>query len=73
MDMVMARLMGFDYGKIPILSHHAAFADPDWGNFAPEELTIEKDGNSSIGLKSLVPVQRFLPPPGWSSHIELEC
>ena len=73
MDMVMARLMGFDYGKIPILSHHAAFADPDWGNFAPEELTIEKDGNSSIGLNSLVPVQRFLPAPGWSSHIELEC
>jgi uncharacterized protein (DUF362 family) len=71
MDIVMARLMGFDYQKIPTLRQHRLFADAEWGNFTPEELAIEQDGVILIGLDSLPVLHHFLPPPGWKSHIEL--
>lgn len=71
MDIVMARLMGFDYQKIPTLRQHRLFADAEWGNFMPEELMIEQDGQTFRGLNSLPVLHNFLPPPGWKSHIEL--
>lgn len=71
MDMVMARLMGFDYRKIPTLRQHRLFADAEWGNFTPEELIIESDGTFVHDLNALPVLRRFLAPPGWRSHIEL--
>jgi uncharacterized protein (DUF362 family) len=72
MDIVMARLMGFDYRKIVTLRQHRCFADPEWGNFTPEELMVESDGDRVESLDRLPVLRRFLAPPGWKSHIELE-
>lgn len=71
MDIVMARLMGFDYRKIPTLRLFRSFADSEWGHFAPEELAIDNDGVFLKGLDALPVLHRFMPPPGWASHIEL--
>ena len=73
LDMVMARLMGFDYRKIPILRQHKDFGDAEWGNFEPQEILIERDGVSIVGIESLKALKCFLPPPGWASHIEAEA
>jgi uncharacterized protein (DUF362 family) len=70
-DMVMARLMGFDYRKIPVLRNHKDFADADWGNFSPDEMTIDNNGTALRGVNALPVLRRFLAPPGWTSHIEL--
>jgi len=70
MDMAMARLMGFDHHKIPQLQHHQEFADPEWGNFNPEELLIEETGRVYRGLSKLPVIRQFLPAPGWAGHIE---
>lgn len=71
MDMVMARLMGFDYRKIPVLQHYQSFADNEWGAMSPEELRIDDDGASLCGLNAVPVFRRFIAPPGWTSHIEL--
>lgn len=71
MDMVMARLMGFDYRKIPTLGQFRLFTDREWGNFAPGELAIDNDGALLSGLDALPVLRRFIPPPGWATHIEL--
>ena len=70
-DMVMARLMGFDYRKIPALRHHRAFEDADWGNFSSHELHIDNNGTVLHGIAELPVLRKFLAPPGWASHIEL--
>lgn len=69
-DMVLARLMDFDYQRIPSLAHHREFGDAEWGAFDPATVPVERDGRTVIGLPGLLPIRPYLPPPGWRNHIE---
>jgi len=69
-DIVISRLIGFDWKKIPCLSMYRRFKDAEWINFnADSFLVIYNDLN--IDSKDLPILKRFEPPPGWREHIEL--
>jgi len=70
-DIVMARLMGFDHNSIPQLKHHLRFGDADWGSSKADELPIEDMGRLLMGIKNLPVTGQFLAPPGWVGHIEM--
>jgi len=73
MDMAVARLIGFDYRKIPQLSHHREFEPGHWGDFDPDAVVVRIDGKEYRGISAL-PVRRaFLPPAGWRGHVELDA
>ncbi|HET9234940.1 MAG TPA: hypothetical protein VFP10_12435, partial [Candidatus Eisenbacteria bacterium] len=72
MDMAASRLMGFDYRKIPQLSHHREFDPGHWGDFDPETVPVRVDGKEYRGIALLPTLHPFLPPAGWRGHIELE-
>jgi Uncharacterized conserved protein len=69
-DAAMSALMGFDYRKIPVLSHMTAFQDPAWGRFSPEGTPVWWNGSPRPGLESLPVLHPFRPAPGWRGHIE---
>ncbi len=60
LDLAMARLMGFDREKIPLLSHRTEFGN--WS--AIDDATLAK-------IDFLAPVKTFVAAPGWRGHIEL--
>lgn len=70
-DLVLARLMGFDGRRIPTLIH--ALADRSLGGFGASDVVVEsndvrwKDINLHVSGESL----EFAPPSGWRNHIEL--
>lgn len=68
-DLVMSRLMGFDWRKIPLLRNHSEFAG-EWGQFNPDTVEIRMNDNIYQGITKLEPVRRFTPPPGWRGRIE---
>ena len=70
-DLAMARLMGFDHRKIPLVANHARFPDSELGDFDEDMIRTEVDGFSCRGISSIPVVRRFAPPPGWVGHIEL--
>jgi hypothetical protein len=70
MDFAIARMMGFDYRKIPQLAHHREFGEESWGDFDPHAIEFEMDDHVCTGVESLPVLRRFLPPPGWIGHIE---
>ena len=70
LDFVMARWMGYDYRKIPMLNHFGLFPDPDWAKFDPATVVIVVDGRVHRGIESLPVLHPFLPSPGWRGHIE---
>lgn len=70
-DMVMAKLMGFDYRSIPCISNHALFNDPQWGAFDPSRLRVKEVDGMVNGIHNVRTRKLFLPPPGWRGHIEL--
>jgi len=72
-DMIMAKLMGFDYRKIPCLSRFTELHDPEWSGIDPESIPITINGKSITGLSQLSPLRTYLPSPGWKDHIELEA
>lgn len=69
-DMVMARLMGYDFTKIPSLCHFREFQDPEWAALDPGTMAIRRDDTVVTGLHHLQPVRLYIPPPGWKNHIE---
>jgi len=73
-DMAMSKLMGFDYRKIRLLSAQPKFPDPSWAQVAPDRFRIERqDGKILLnGVHDLPVLHRFLPPPGWRGHVELD-
>lgn len=71
MDISCAKLMGFDYTKIPILNNHHRFGEGKWGNFIPEDQTIMFDNITFKGIHALPVLHNFIPAPGWRNHIEL--
>ncbi len=71
LDHVLARLMGFDYRRLPQLAHAADFARACGGGFDAEALSVAWDGRSYAGVSTLPVARRFLPAPGWRGRIEL--
>jgi uncharacterized protein (DUF362 family) len=71
-DLVMSRLMGLDWRKIPSLSHHAEFKD-EWGRFDPEGIEIRMNDETCVGVSQLDPIRGFMTPPGWRGNLELEA
>ena len=57
LDALMARLMGFDPARIPLLARRGDFADPEWGRFDDRDIDAPT-------------LKTFLAPPGWRGHIE---
>ena len=71
-DIVGARLMGFDYNKINMLSH--LVADPDVFKTDVERIMAHSNRDEYSSL--LKPDNReryfdFEPPPGWKGWIEI--
>jgi uncharacterized protein (DUF362 family) len=69
-DWVMARLMGFDPMRIPILAHAQEFGDSEWGRFDPSNLPVGWNGKQLAGLHEVPVLRPFQPIPGWRGHIE---
>ncbi len=73
-DMAAAQLMGFDIGKIPQLANHARFTGSDWAVQSPREVMVEDCRGGQRQWRKLTDlplVKRFVPPPGWSGHVEM--
>jgi hypothetical protein len=70
-DLAMSRLMGFDWRKIPSLSHHSDFSG-EWGRFDPDGIEIRMNGETRTGVTSLDPIRVFMPAPGWRGFLELD-
>jgi len=72
-DMVCARLMGFDYRRIPLLRRAA---ERDWlplGRFSPEDLVIASNLPRWRDMfQSDDPGLAFIPSRGWTGQIEVE-
>ncbi len=72
-DIALAHLMGFDYRKVPQLSHHREFGKDSWGDFDPATVVLQMDGRELRGVQSLPVLHPFLPSAGWRGHIELNA
>jgi uncharacterized protein (DUF362 family) len=73
-DFAMAKLMGFDWRKIRLLANHRKFAWSGFGDFDPHGFEVVHNGvASSTGVDAIPVLKKFLPPPGWLHHIELEA
>lgn len=70
-DFAMARLMGFDWRKIPLLSFHDRHADREIGDFDPGAVEVVRDGERCVGIDCVPVIHEFVPAPGWRGHIEL--
>jgi hypothetical protein len=69
-DLVHARLMGFDYRKIPIVSNAFGRFSMPIAAFDPGEVRV-REGGSDLELGRLpAPVAAFRPPAGWKGHCE---
>jgi uncharacterized protein (DUF362 family) len=62
-DAVAARLIGFDYRKLPIIHHAFASAPLPLASFTHDEITARENAGAS-----LIP---FEPHFGWKGHVEL--
>lgn len=72
-DLAMSKMMGFDYRKIRLLSSQAKYPDPHWALISPEKFRVERRGQTHTdGVLGLPVLHRFLPPPGWRGHVELD-
>ena len=69
-DVVMARIMGYDWHKIPLLSNFLIQTSTQrLTQIDKDEIkVITDDGN--IPLEELEPMN-FIPPPGWIGNIEI--
>lgn len=68
-DTALAWFMGFDPGRIPVLSERAQFLGADWGRFKMADLFAEMDG-AQLRVLDTPHNFEFAPPPGWRGHIE---
>jgi uncharacterized protein (DUF362 family) len=68
-DAALCHFMGFAPEKVPVIHRRHDFHGVDWGRFELPALTAELDGRMVNVLESPIPF-RFMPPPGWRTHIE---
>jgi len=72
-DMGMAKLMGFDWRKIRLLSRYRRFPHRAWRAFDPGGFRVVWNGERrSRGVDDVETVRTFAPPPGWRERIELD-
>lgn len=73
LDMVCARLMGFDWTKIPLIRKAA---EREWlplGRFTLADLTVQSNSERWRALLcSQDPGLAFVAPAGWRGHIEVD-
>lgn len=72
-DFAMARMMGFDWRKIPLLANYHLFKHRPWSDFRPDSFQVVLNGEThEEGWWAIPVIRRFMPPPGWKNHIEAE-
>jgi uncharacterized protein (DUF362 family) len=74
-DAVMARLMGFDFCKIPLVREAFCIPDLPLTKTSPDEIEIISNCSAIAGLY-LQPTGKhfgFTPSSGWRDHIELRA
>jgi uncharacterized protein (DUF362 family) len=73
-DAVMARVMGFDYRKIPAVREAFCLSDLPIAPFRPGEIELCTNSSEFEDLKLDQPGfnLRFTPTAGWQDHIELQ-
>lgn len=72
-DFAMARMMGFDWRKIPLLANYHLFKHRPWSDFQPDCFRVLLNGVlREDGWRAIPVIRRFVPPPGWKNHIEAE-
>jgi uncharacterized protein (DUF362 family) len=72
-DLGMAKLMGFDWRRIRLLSEYRRFPHRAWRDFEPDGFRVVWNGQPrSGGVDAIETVRAFEPPPGWRRHIELD-
>lgn len=69
-DAFMARFMGYDRDRIPLLSRIREFGDGEWDQLDYRSIRVQGNSESML-LDEMPPSRSFLPPPGWRGHIEL--
>lgn len=73
-DAVCAKIMGFDYKKIPSITHAFNKSSFPLVNFGYESIEVLSDiekFNKRLSDIDAKDVFRFIPPYGWKGHIEL--
>jgi hypothetical protein len=69
----MAKMMGFDWRKIRMLSNFKKFMRSEMVAFDPDRFEVVLNGNIfNTGIEAIPVKKSFLPPPGWIGHIELD-
>jgi len=72
-DFAIAKIMGFDYKKIKLLSNYKLFRIPELVSFEPNSFVVYFNGRKyTNGVEDIPIFKPFIPPPGWKGHIELE-
>ena len=71
-DSATARIMGFDYKKIPIINNAFNPYKYPLGTFSHNDIKICLNNNTTcVPIASLAKNLRFEPSAGWIRHIEL--
>jgi uncharacterized protein (DUF362 family) len=72
-DTAIARLMGFDFRRIPSIREAFALSSYPLVHFAPEQIEIVSNSPSFEAISVLEPgfSLNFVPPRGWQGHVEL--
>jgi hypothetical protein len=60
------------FNRVNGKSRFKEFDDSIWARFDPKTVAVMYNGSEHSGVDSLPIIHRFLPPPGWKGHIELE-
>ena len=71
-DFAMAKMMGFDWRKIRLLSNYRSFGNEAFCSFEPEGFEVINDrAVATTGVDAIPLIKNFLPPPGWRNHVGL--
>jgi hypothetical protein len=71
-DFAMAKMMGFDWRKIRLLSNFRSFGSEAFSSFEPEGFEVINDrAVATTGVDAIPLIKNFLPPPGWRNHVGL--
>ncbi|MFR1321655.1 MAG: DUF362 domain-containing protein [Adlercreutzia equolifaciens] len=72
-DLVVSRLMGFDYRRVPSVSYAFSIRRYPLFKGGPEDIRCRVDDDGLISAVSLPPLRHLRPAAGWVGHVELEA